>query len=61
MVEVDGYKYHEENTVQASRDLMKNHILELYEIPLLRFNTNGSREKLKIVEELKNYFAMSNI
>ena len=40
---------------------MKNHILELYEIPLLRFNTNGSREKLKIVEELKNYFAMSNI
>jgi len=60
-IEVDGYKYHEENTVQASRDLMKNHILELYEIPLLRFNTNGSREKLKIVEELKNYFAMSNI
>lgn len=60
-IEVDGYKYHEGNTVQASRDLMKNHILELYEIPLLRFNTNGSREKLKIVEELKNYFAMSNI
>ena len=60
-IEVDGSKYHEGNTVQASRDLMKNHILELYEIPLLRFNTNGSREKLKIVEELKNYFVMSNI
>lgn len=52
-IEVDGYKYHKENTVQASRDLLKNHILELYEIPLLRFKTNGSREKEKIIEMLE--------
>lgn len=51
-VEVDGYEYHKEDTVQASRDLLKNHILELYEIPLLRFKTNGSGEKEKIVEKL---------
>jgi hypothetical protein len=51
-IEVDGYEYHKEDTVQASRDLMKNHIMELYEIPLLRFKTNGSGEREKIVEML---------
>ena len=51
-IEVDGYEYHKEDTVQASRDLMKNHIMELYEIPLLRFKTNGSGEKEKIIERL---------
>mgnify|MGYP002084247546 CR=1 FL=1 len=49
-IEVDGYEYHKEDTVQASRDLLKNHIMELYEIPLLRFKTNGSGEEKKIIE-----------
>ncbi|HIX80615.1 MAG TPA: DUF2726 domain-containing protein, partial [Candidatus Erysipelatoclostridium merdavium] len=56
-IEVDGYDYHKENTVQASRDLMKNDILKLYEIPLLRFKTNGSCEKSKIIQELDKYIA----
>lgn len=47
-IEVDGYGYHRADTVQASRDLLKNHILELYQIPLLRFGTNGSGEKEQI-------------
>lgn len=51
-IEVDGYTYHKENTIQSSRDNLKNHILELYEISLLRFRTNGSGEKEKIVEKL---------
>ena len=51
-IEVDGYEYHKENTVQASRDFLKNHIMELYEIPLLRFKTNGSSEKEKIIKVL---------
>ena len=51
-IEVDGYEYHKENTVQASRDLMKNNIMELYEIPFLRFKTNGSGEREKIIEML---------
>lgn len=51
-IEVDGYEYHKGQTVQASRDLLKNHIMELYEIPLLRFCTNGSGEKEKIIEML---------
>lgn len=32
--------------------LLKKHIMELYEIPLLRFKTNGSSEKEKIIEML---------
>ncbi|MBO5524176.1 MAG: hypothetical protein J5986_10970 [Roseburia sp.] len=31
---------------------IKHHILQLYEIPLLRFKTNGSGEKEKIIEAL---------
>jgi len=44
-VEVDGFKFHQEGTVQANRDKMKNEILKKYNIPLLRFKTNGSQEK----------------
>lgn len=54
-IEVDGYEYHREDTMQASRDFLKNHILELCEIPLLRLRTNSSGEKEKIrklLEEL---------
>lgn len=56
-IEVDGYEYHRGDTAQASRDLLKNHILELYEIPLLRFKTNGSGEREKIVEMLDKIIA----
>lgn len=51
-VEVDGYEYHRSGTVQASRDELKNHIMELYGIPLLRFMTNGSGERERIMEAL---------
>lgn len=52
-IEVDGYEFHKKGSVQASRDLIKDHILELYQISLLRFKTNGSGEKEKIVEMLE--------
>ncbi|MCM1399013.1 MAG: AAA domain-containing protein [Clostridium sp.] len=52
-IEVDGYEYHKENTVQASRDILKDYIMKLYEIPLMRFKTNGSGEKEKIVGMLE--------
>lgn len=51
-IEVDGYEYHKEDTVQYSRDLLKDHILKLYGIPFIRFKTNGSGEKEKIIEML---------
>ena len=51
-IEVDGYAYHKKGTAQGARDLLKNHIMKLYEIPLLRFKTNGSGERERIIEAL---------
>lgn len=51
-IEVDGYTYHKEGTVQATRDDLKDSILEKYEIPLLRLKTNGSGEREKITNVL---------
>lgn len=55
-IEVDGFYFHKEGTRQAERDKMKNHILELYEIPYLRFATNGSGEKERLSEKLQELF-----
>ena len=52
-IEVDGYEYHKNGTVQAARDMLKNHILQLYQIPFLRFQTNGSGERKIIAEWLE--------
>ena len=52
-VEVDGYEYHKNGTKQNQRDLMKDHIMRIYDIPLLRFKTNGSGEREKIAEILE--------
>ena len=51
-IEVDGFYYHKEGTKQAERDNLKNHILEVYGLPLLRFATNGSGEKEKLAETI---------
>ena len=52
-IETDGYSFHNESTDQHQRDEIKNHILEKYELPMLRLSTNGSGEKDKIVKILK--------
>ena len=52
-IEVDGFHYHKEGTEQAERDKKKDHILELYNIPLRRFKTNGSGEREQIMKFLK--------
>ena len=51
-VEVDGFQYHKNGTKQAERDKLKDHILEEYGLPLLRFSTNGSEEKQKLSAKL---------
>lgn len=51
-IEVDGFHYHKPGTQQYGRDRMKDYILKLYEIPLLRFPTNGSEERAKIEQFL---------
>jgi hypothetical protein len=52
-IETDGYSYHNDKTEQYQRDLLKNHILEVYGLPLLRLRTNESGEKEKIVSSLQ--------
>ena len=53
-VETDGYTYHNDETEQHRRDILKNHILEIYGLPLIRLKTNESGEKEKIVDSLKS-------
>ena len=53
-IEVDGFHYHKDGTRQAERDKLKNHILDEYGLPLLRFKTNGSGEKEALAAELDN-------
>ncbi len=52
-IEVDGYKYHQADTKQLERDELKNKILEKYNIPILRFKTNGSDEKRILLETIQ--------
>jgi len=54
-IEVDGFHYHKPGTLQYEHDRMKDRILELYGIPLLRFATNGSGEMLKVSQALDEY------
>lgn len=51
-IEVDGYEYHKQASIQSNRDKMKNEILEKYSMPLLRFSTIGSGEVEKLVQTL---------
>lgn len=53
-VETDGYSYHNDHTEQHRRDIMKNHILEVYGLPLLRLSTIGSGEKKKVIDALRS-------
>jgi len=55
-IEVDGYKYHKEGTEQYQRDLLKNNILKKYNIPLIRFKTNGSNEETILRQTLNDIF-----
>lgn len=51
-IETDGYSYHNNETEQHQRDLMKDHILSNYGLPLLRLSTKGSGERKKIIDSL---------
>lgn len=59
-IEVDGYRYHKEGTAQKERDKKKNRILELYNIPYLRFATNGSGEKEVLIEKLNGLYGVND-
>lgn len=53
VIEVDGFSSHENNPRQQARDIMKNHIFDVYGLPLLRLSTNGSGEEQRIRQMLE--------
>ena len=55
-IETDGYTFHNNSTKQHKRDMMKNHILSCYGLPLIRLSTKGSGEKEKIINELNQRY-----
>ena len=60
-IEVDGYKYHKEGTIQFERDRKKDFIFEKCGIPLLRVATNGSQEIESIRNKLRHEISDSGI
>lgn len=56
-IEVDGFNFHRPGTDQFQRDRMKDHIMEQYQIPMLRCPTNGSGELERIERVLCGYAA----
>ena len=54
VIEVDGVSFHQAGTRQAERDKIKNRILEKYGLPFLRFRTNESGERERLVSKLNN-------
>lgn len=54
VVEVDGVSFHTAGSKQAHRDEIKNNIFEKYGIPLIRFRTDGSNERDKLMVVLRS-------
>ena len=52
-IEVDGFKYHKQNSKQIERDQIKNTILEKTRLPLLRLSTTGANEEEQIKNKIK--------
>ncbi len=58
-IETDGYSYHNLQTEQHRRDVLKDGILEKYGIRLLRLSTVGSGEDREIVRALSEATSQS--
>lgn len=51
-IEVDGTLFHKDGSRQSKRDKMKEDIFEKYGLPLIRFKTNESNERSRLVFKL---------
>lgn len=51
-IEVDGFEFHKKGSRQEERDRMKDRILAKYNLPTIRFQTNESMEKTRLVDKL---------
>lgn len=54
-IEVDGATFHKEGSKQSHRDQLKNEILEILGIPLVRFKTNTVKGREE--EFLRNFLS----
>ena len=52
VVEIDGASFHQEGSLQAGRDQLKDRILNKYELPIIRMRTDGSEEESRLLEML---------
>ena len=52
-IEVDGTRYHKKESVQGKRDRIKDSVLSIIGLPLLRLSTDGSQEIEKISQAFK--------
>ena len=52
-IEVDGWEFHGMSEEQQRRDALKDSIMSIYGIPVLRLPTIGSGEEQKIRETLE--------
>ncbi len=48
-IEVDGVAFHKDNQKQKERDQLKDGIFKKYGLPLIRFQTDGSNEREKLI------------
>ena len=51
-IEVDGVSFHREGSRQSERDQIKNKIFDKYGIPFMRFRTDGSNERIRLISVL---------
>ena len=51
-IEVDGTQYHQADSAQGQRDVMKDAILDAIGLRLIRLSTAGSQEKERITQAL---------
>lgn len=60
-IETDGYNFHNQQTKQFYRDRIKDKILDIYGLPLLRLSTVGYGEEQRIVEALKDNIRVTSL
>lgn len=51
-IEVDGTQYHQADSAQDQRDVMKDAVLDAIGLRLIRLSTAGSQEKERITQAL---------
>ena len=56
VLEVDGIRYHEQNKKQKEHDEIKDRVLKLNNLPVCRFKTNESNERMRLNDILRTSY-----